>query len=89
MSELTHLTEAGTAHIVDVGDKASTRRVAVAEGFIEMRAETLEKLRLGDLKKGDALAVARIAGLMAAKRTAELIPLCHPVRRADGRQAHR
>lgn len=79
MSELTHLTEDGSAHIVDVGEKASTHRLAIAEGYIEMLPETLERLRLGDLKKGDALAVARIAGLMAAKRTAELIPLCHPV----------
>lgn len=79
MSDLTHLTEDGSAHIVDVGEKAATHRMAIAEGFIEMRPETLEKLRQGDLKKGDALAVARIAGLMAAKRTAELVPLCHPV----------
>lgn len=76
---LTHLNARGEAHIVDVGDKAFTRRRAVAHGRIEMTAETLALIVEGGLKKGDALAVARIAGIMAAKRTAELIPLCHPI----------
>ncbi|RFA28313.1 cyclic pyranopterin monophosphate synthase MoaC [Alkalilimnicola ehrlichii] len=79
MSNLTHLKEDGSAHIVDVGAKPATHRAAIAEGYIDMQPETLAKLQAGDLKKGDALSVARIAGLMAAKRTAELIPLCHPV----------
>jgi len=79
MSELTHINERGEAHMVDVGDKDSTRRVAVAEGRIRMAADTLAALRAGDVKKGDVLAVARIAGIMAAKRTSELIPLCHPL----------
>ena len=79
MSELPHLNPAGEAHMVDVGEKAKTRRVAVAEGYIEMQPQALEALKAGNLKKGDALATARIAGIMAAKRTAELVPLCHPV----------
>ncbi|PWG63205.1 cyclic pyranopterin monophosphate synthase MoaC [Sediminicurvatus halobius] len=79
MSELTHINERGEAHVVDVGDKARTHRVAIASGRITMAPETLAALRAGDLKKGDALAVARIAGLMAAKRTSELVPLCHPL----------
>lgn len=78
-SELTHIKPSGEAHIVDVGDKETTRRVAVAEGRIEMAPETLQALASGNLKKGDALATARIAGLMGAKRTAELVPLCHPL----------
>lgn len=77
--DLTHLTPEGEVHIVNVGDKAGTRRVAVAEGWIEMAPATLERLIAGDLKKGDALGAARIAGLMACKRTWELIPLCHPI----------
>lgn len=79
MSKLTHINQEGEAHIVNVSDKDATRRIAVADGYIEMRAETLAALMAGDLKKGDALATARIAGLMAAKRTWELIPLCHPI----------
>lgn len=79
MSELTHLNARGEAHMVDIGEKAETRRVAIAEGRIEMSAETLTALTEGNLKKGDALGTARIAGIMAAKRTAELIPLCHPL----------
>lgn len=78
-SDLTHLDSAGTARMVDVGDKPSTARVAVAEGRVAMRLETLELIRSGSLKKGDVLATARIAGIMAAKRTSELIPLCHPI----------
>ncbi len=76
---LTHIKTSGEAHIVDVGDKAATHRIAEAEGHIEMAPETLRALCAGNLKKGDALGTARIAGLMAAKRTAELIPLCHPL----------
>ncbi|ABI56670.1 cyclic pyranopterin monophosphate synthase MoaC [Alkalilimnicola ehrlichii MLHE-1] len=77
--DLTHLNPEGEVHIVNVGEKAGTRRVAVAEGWIEMAPATLERLIAGDLKKGDALGAARIAGLMACKRTWELIPLCHPI----------
>ncbi len=79
MSELTHLTEDGSVHIGDIGDKGITRRLAIAEGFMQMRPATLAALETGRLRKGDALAIARIAGIMAAKRTAELIPLCHTV----------
>lgn len=79
MNELTHFNSAGDAHMVDVGAKPATRRTAIAEGRIVMRAETLSLIEQGSHKKGDVLGVARIAGIMAAKRTAELIPLCHPV----------
>ena len=79
MSGLTHLDEAGAARMVDVGGKAITARTAVAEGRISMSADTLAAIRDGAAKKGDVLATARIAGIMAAKRTAELIPLCHPL----------
>lgn len=76
---LTHLNQAGEAHIVDIGDKATTRRRAVATARLEAQGATLDLIMGGELKKGDALAVARIAGIMAAKKTAELIPLCHPI----------
>lgn len=79
MSELTHFNAAGEAHMVDVGAKPETERVAVAEGWIRMQPETLERVMAGSHKKGDVLGVARIAGIMAAKRTGELIPLCHPL----------
>lgn len=79
MSKLTHFDERGQAVMVDVGEKAETQRVAVAAGRIVMRPETLAMIRAGDAKKGDVLGVARLAGIMAAKRTAELIPLCHPI----------
>ena len=79
MSQLTHLDEAGCAHMVDVGAKEVTARVAVARGRIRMAADTLALIREGDLKKGDVLTVAQIAGIQAAKRTHELIPLCHPL----------
>ncbi len=79
MSKLTHFDERGQAVMVDVGEKAETQRVAVAAGRIVMRPETLAMIRTGDAKKGDVLGVARLAGIMAAKRTAELIPLCHPI----------
>jgi len=79
MSELTHFDTRGQAQMVDVGGKPSTHRVAVAEGHIRMQPETLALILGGGHKKGDVLGVARIAGIMAAKRTAELIPLCHPL----------
>ena len=76
---LTHLDETGRARMVDVSGKASTLREALAEGAVRMRAETLALALSGDAKKGDVRAMAEIAGVMAAKRTAELIPLCHPL----------
>jgi len=76
---LTHFDAEGRAHMVDVTDKAVTDRVAVAEGAVVMRAETLALVTSGTAKKGDVLGVARLAGIMAAKRTADLIPLCHPL----------
>ncbi|MBA4222295.1 cyclic pyranopterin monophosphate synthase MoaC [Bosea vestrisii] len=79
MSRLTHLDQKGEAHMVDVGDKAETVRVAVAEGHVVMQAETLAIVRDGEAKKGDVLGTARLAGIMAAKRAHELIPLCHPL----------
>lgn len=78
-SELTHLRASGEAHMVDVSDKPVTERTAVAEGRVVMRQETLAVVRAGDAKKGDVLGAARLAGIMAAKRTHELIPLCHPL----------
>lgn len=79
MTALTHLTGKGEAHIVDVSDKAETKRVAVACGCVVMSAESLALAVAGQAKKGDVFGVARIAGIMAAKRTHELIPLCHPL----------
>lgn len=79
MSGLSHLDAQGAAHMVDVGDKALTTRIAIAEGHVVMAAETLAIVRDGNAKKGDVLGTARIAGIMAAKRTHELIPLCHPL----------
>ncbi len=79
MSELTHLDETGAARMVDVGAKAETQREAVATGRITMSAEAANAIRDGLVKKGDVLAVARVAGIMAAKKTSELIPLCHPL----------
>ena len=79
MAELTHLDATGQARMVDVGDKAATHRRAVASGRITMAPSTLELIVSGGHKKGDVLAVARIAGIMAAKRTPDLIPLCHPI----------
>ncbi|GBE43185.1 MAG TPA: cyclic pyranopterin monophosphate synthase MoaC [Rhizobiales bacterium] len=76
---LTHLNERGEAHMVDVADKDVTTRIAVAEGFVSMLPETLALIEEGNAKKGDVLATARLAGIMAAKRTHELIPLCHPL----------
>jgi cyclic pyranopterin monophosphate synthase len=79
LSKLTHLDESGAAHMVDVSAKSDTVREAVAEGRIAMSAEALGAIREGSAKKGDVLATARIAGIMAAKKTSELIPLCHPL----------
>lgn len=79
MAEFTHFDEAGRAHMVDVSDKPVTDRIAVARGRVEMAPETLAMIEEGRAKKGDVLAVARLAGIMGAKRTAELIPLCHPL----------
>lgn len=79
MSGLTHIDETGRAHMVDVSQKAITTREAVAEGFVRMTPETLALALSGDAKKGDVRATAEIAGIMAAKRTSELIPLCHPL----------
>ncbi len=78
-SPLTHFDAQGQAHMVDVGAKAATHRVAVATGRIEMQQETLALIESGTAKKGDVLGIARIAGIMAAKRTSDLIPLCHPL----------
>ena len=75
----THLDESGAAHMVDVGDKDATRRRAVARSVVSMEATTAAAIADGDVKKGDVLAVARIAGIQAAKRTADIIPLCHPL----------
>jgi cyclic pyranopterin phosphate synthase len=79
VTKLSHLNERGEARMVDVTDKAVTQRTARAEGFVAMAAETLALVESGEAKKGDVLATARIAGIMAAKRTHELIPLCHPL----------
>lgn len=79
MSKLTHFNQSGEAHMVDVGDKQDTQRVAVTEGRIRMLPETLALIERGDHKKGDVLGIARVAGIMAAKKTADLVPLCHPL----------
>ncbi|AZQ67266.1 cyclic pyranopterin monophosphate synthase MoaC [Silicimonas algicola] len=79
MSGLTHFDGQGHAHMVDVSGKAVTDRLAVAEGWVRMRAETLDLITEGRAKKGDVLSVSRLAGIMGAKKTAELIPLCHPL----------
>lgn len=79
MSKLSHIDDKGKARMVDVSDKAVTDRRAVAEGFIRMQPETLALVETGEAKKGDVIGAARIAGIMAAKKTHELIPLCHPL----------
>ncbi len=79
MTDLTHLDADGGAHMVDVSAKADTAREAVAEGRISMSAEALTAIRAGNMKKGDVLGTARIAGILAAKKTSDLIPLCHPL----------
>lgn len=79
MSKLTHLDDKGQAHMVDVGAKERTERSATAQGYIRMSTECLEMITSGNHKKGDVFAVARIAGIQAAKKTSDLIPLCHPL----------
>ncbi len=79
MSKLTHFNQSGEAHMVDVGAKDDTHRVAVTEGRIHMESATLELIQQGGHKKGDVLGIARVAGIMAAKKTSELVPLCHPL----------
>ncbi|PCI62293.1 MAG: cyclic pyranopterin monophosphate synthase MoaC [Methylophilaceae bacterium] len=79
MDKLTHFDNQGQAHMVDVGDKASTRRIAIASGKISMLPSTLALIQSGDAKKGDVLGIARIAAIQASKKTADLIPLCHPI----------
>lgn len=79
MSELTHFNEQGRARMVDISDKSVTKRTATARGEVRMQASTLAKIREGKMGKGDVLAVAQVAGIMAAKRTSELIPMCHPL----------
>jgi cyclic pyranopterin phosphate synthase len=79
MSDLTHISSSGEAHMVDVGRKDDTQRVAVAEGHVRMERSTLAAILAGNAKKGDVLGTARLAGIMAAKKTADLIPLCHPL----------
>lgn len=76
---LTHFDNSGQAHMVDVGDKAHTKRVAVASGIIRMQATTLQLIKNGDAKKGDVLGIARVAAIQGSKRTPDLIPLCHPI----------
>ena len=75
----THFDQSGQAHMVDVGDKQETKRIAIASGLIQMQAETLKLIQQGDAKKGDVLGVARIAAIQAGKKTSDLIPLCHPI----------
>lgn len=77
--QLTHFNKQGEAHMVDIGNKDISKRIAVTEGRISMKAETLQHILKGDNKKGDVLGIARIAGIMAAKKTPDLIPLCHPL----------
>ena len=79
MSQLTHFNQSGEAHMVDVGAKDHTRRIAIAAGEIIMLQETLALIEQGNHKKGDVLGIARVAGIMASKKTAELVPLCHPI----------
>lgn len=76
---LTHFDSSGQAHMVDVGDKAHTRRIAIASGIISMQPATLQLIKNGDAKKGDVLGIARIAAIQGSKRTPDLIPLCHPI----------
>jgi len=79
MAEFTHFNESGRARMVDVGAKASTERLATAQATVFLQPETLEKLRQGKIVKGDVLAVAQVAGVMGAKKTPDLIPMCHPI----------
>ena len=79
MSQLTHFNKEGDAHMVNVGDKPISHRVAIADGRIRMQAQTLQLIQSGAHKKGDVLGIARVAGIMASKKTADLVPLCHPL----------
>jgi len=79
MTQFTHFDDAGQAHMVDVGSKSETHRIAKATGAIRMQADTLQRILQGDHKKGDVLGIARIAAIQGSKRTADLIPLCHPI----------
>ncbi|HYR05288.1 MAG TPA: cyclic pyranopterin monophosphate synthase MoaC [Gallionella sp.] len=79
MDELTHFSETGRAHMVDVSAKSETRRVAIASGVLSMQPETLERIRAGKIAKGDVLTVADVGAVMAAKRTSDIIPMCHPI----------
>lgn len=79
MSALTHFNADGKAHMVNIGDKADSQRLAVVEGFIHVKVQTLSLIAEGNHKKGDVLSVARLAAIMAAKKTADIIPLCHPI----------
>ncbi len=79
MNKITHFNQAGEAHVVDVGGKPVSHRVAIADGRIRMQPQTLRLIQTGGHKKGDVLGIARIAGIMAAKKAAELVPLCHPL----------
>jgi cyclic pyranopterin monophosphate synthase len=79
MSELTHFNESGRARMVDVSAKPSTERIATAQGYIRLKPDTLAKIQQGKIAKGDVLAVAQVAGIMGAKRTPDLIPMCHPL----------
>ncbi len=79
MSDLTHFNQSGDAHMVDVGAKENTHRIAITEGVIRMQPETLAMITSGGHKKGDVLGIARVAGIMASKKTADLVPLCHPL----------
>lgn len=79
MSSLTHFDNQGQAHMVDIGNKSDTERIAIAQGSIRMKPETLQLIMQGDAKKGDVLGIARIAAIQASKQTANLIPLCHPI----------
>lgn len=79
MSQFTHFNEQGNAHMVDVGNKAETHRVAVAEGWITMQPDTLAMIAAGSHKKGDVIGIARVAAIMGAKKTGDLVPLCHPI----------
>jgi cyclic pyranopterin phosphate synthase len=78
-TSLTHFDASGQAHMIDVGEKAITHRIAVAQGVIQMQTSTLQMIKTGDTKKGDVLGIARIAAIQASKKTADLIPLCHPI----------
>ena len=79
MAQLSHFDTSGQAHMVDVGGKDETTRIAIAQGSIRMKAETFALVKSGDAKKGDVIGIARLAAIMAAKKTADLIPLCHPI----------